>query len=73
MKRTILIASALFFAPGAWNSFAADKMEDARKDAMAHDSVSKPAKRNNKAKAHKSDKMDKMGKGDAMEKPGAMQ
>ena len=72
MKRTILIASALFFALGAWHSFAADKMEDARKDAMEHDSMSKPAKHHNKGKADKMDKMDKMGKGDAMEKPGAM-
>ena len=70
MKRTILAASALLFALGAWNAFAADKMEDARKDAMEHDSMSKPAKHHNKGKA---DKMDKMGKGDAMEKPGAMQ
>jgi hypothetical protein len=68
LKRTTLIASALFFALGAWNAFAADKMEDTRKDAMEqHDSMSKPAKHNNKRKA---DKMDKMG--DAMEKPGAM-
>jgi hypothetical protein len=69
LKRTILTASALFFALGAWSSFAADKMEDARKDAMEHDSMSKPAKHHNKGKA---DKMDKMGKSDAMEKPGAM-
>jgi hypothetical protein len=75
LKRTTLIAAALWLAAGASNSIAQDKMEDGRKDAMAHDSMSKPAKHDKMdkmGKADKTDKMDKMGKADAMEKPGAM-
>ena len=69
MKRTTLIAAALWLVAGASNSIAQDKMEDSRKDAMAHDSMSKPAKHD---KMRKADKMDKMDKTDAMEKPDAM-
>lgn len=69
MKRTTLIAAALWLVAGASNSIAQDKMENAPKDAMAHDSMSKPAKHDKMGKA---DKMDKMGKADAMEKPGTM-
>jgi len=60
LKRTTLIAAALWLVAGASNSIAQDKMENAPKDAMAQDSMSKPAKH------------DKMGKADAMEKPGTM-
>jgi len=60
LNRTTLIAAALWLVAGASNSIAQDKMENAPKDAMAHDSMSKPAKH------------DKMGKADAMEKPGTM-
>ncbi len=69
MKRTTLIAAALWLVAGASNSIAQDKMENAPKDAMAHDSMSKPAKHDKMGKA---DKMDKMDKADAMEKPGTM-
>jgi len=66
LKRTTLIAAALWLVAGASNSIAQDKMENAPKDAMAHDSMSKPAKHD------KMDKMDKMDKANAMEKPGTM-
>ena len=66
MKRTTLIAAALWLVAGASNSIAQDKMENAPKDAMAHDSMSKPAKHDKMGKA------DKMDKADAMEKPGTM-
>ncbi len=69
MKRTTLIAAALWLVAGASNSIAQDKMENAPKDAMAHDSMSKPAKHDKMGKA---DKMDKMEKANAMEKPGTM-
>jgi len=69
LKRTTLIAAALWLVAGASNSIAQDKMENAPKDAMAHDSMSKPAKHDKMGKA---DKMDKMDKADAMEKPGTM-
>lgn len=69
MKRTTLIAAALWLVAGASNSIAQDKMENAPKDAMAHDSMSKPAKHDKMGKA---DKMDKMDKANAMEKPGTM-
>jgi len=69
LNRTTLIAAALWLVAGASNSIAQDKMENAPKDAMAHDSMSKPAKHDKMGKA---DKMDKMGKADAMEKPGTM-
>ena len=69
MKRTTLIAAALWLVAGASNSIAQDKMENAPKDAMAQDSISKPAKHDKMGKA---DKMDKMDKADAMEKPGTM-
>ena len=78
MKRTTLIAAALWLAAGASNSIAQDKMEDGRKDAMAHDSMSKPAKHDKMDKMEKADamekpsKMDKMEKADAMEKPSKM-
>ena len=72
LKRTTLIAAALWLVAGASNSIAQDKMEDSRKDAMAHDSMSKPAKQDKMHKADKMDKMNKMDKADAMEKPGAM-
>ena len=66
MKRTTLIAAALWLVAGASNSIAQDKMENAPKDAMAQDSMSKPAKHDKMGKA------DKMDKADAMEKPGTM-
>jgi len=69
LKRTTLIAAALWLVAGASNSIAQDKMENAPKDAMAHDSMSKPAKHDKMGKA---DKMDKMDKANAMEKPGTM-
>jgi len=69
LKRTTLIAAALWLVAGASNSIAQDKMENAPKDAMAHDSMSKPAEHDKMGKA---DKMDKMDKADAMEKPGTM-
>jgi len=72
LKRTTLIAAALWLVAGASNSIAQDKMENAPKDAMAHDSMSKPAKHDKMGKADKMDKMDKMDKADAMEKPGTM-
>ena len=62
MKRAILIGTAFCFALGALNSFADDGMQDGKKDAMEHHSMTKPA-------AHdKMDKMDKMGKADKMHK-----
>jgi len=66
LKRTTLIAAALWLVAGASNSIAQDKMENAPKDAMAQDSMSKPAKHDKMGKA------DKMDKADAMEKPGTM-
>ena len=76
MKRTTLIASALCVALAAFNSFAEDKMQDGRTNAMERDSMGKPDTHDKMGKTDKMAKKDKTfkhGKMDKMEKPGAMQ
>ena len=71
-----MIASALCLALAALSSFAEDKMQDGKPNAMERDSMGKPDTHDKMGKTDKMGKKDKMGRNDKMdkmEKPGAMQ
>lgn len=71
MKRLTLITSVLCLALGASVSFAQDKMENGKHDAMERGAMSKPStKKHPKAdRMEKSDEMERTDKMDEMEKP----
>lgn len=76
MKRIALVASALCFALGAFNSYAEDKMDKMEKaDHMQKQDRMKPSGKKHGMSSHsmdKSDGMERMGRTEKREKPNAM-